>query len=165
MTQVDLEGWHDFAVATVGAAGALAGLIIVAVSVNVKQIIAGSALPARAGATIAAVAVILVSGMAMLIPGQGAEALGVEVLVFSMAALAFQADAAVRLLRSQDGPPLSARVSTAVIGIGQLTGGVVGGILLVTGDAGGLFWVAGGFIAIFVVSIVNAWVLMVEILR
>jgi modulator of FtsH protease len=165
MEAIDLEGWHDFAVATAGAAGALAGLIIVAVSVNVKQIIAGSALPARAGATIAAIAVILVSAMAMLIPEQSALTLGIEVLVFGVVALAFQADMAVRMLRSHDGPSLARTIPTIVLGVGQLSGVVVGGILLITGNPDGLYHVAAGFIAIFIVSIVNAWVLMVEILR
>jgi modulator of FtsH protease len=165
MTSVDLEGWHDFAAATVGAAGALAGLIIVAVSVNVKQIIAGSALPARAGATIASIAVILVSSMAMLIPSQRAEVLGIELVAFAAAALAFQVDAAVRMLRSHDGPRLALKIPTIVLGAGQLSGVLAGGILLIAGNPDGLFHVAAGFIVIFIVSIVNAWVLMVEILR
>lgn len=165
MGAIDLEGWHDFAAATAGAAGALAGLIIVAVSVNVKQIIGGSALPARAGATIAAIAVILVSAMAMLIPNQSALTLGIELVAFGVVALGFQADAAIRMLRSHDGPDRPRTIATIVVGVGQLTGVIVGGILLITGNPDGLYHVAAGFIAIFIVSIVNAWVLMVEILR
>ena len=48
-----MEGWHDFFVATVGAAAALAGLIIVAISVNIKDIIAFPSMISRAGATVA----------------------------------------------------------------------------------------------------------------
>ena len=165
MSAIDLDGWHDFAATTAGAAGALAGLIIVAVSVNVKQIIAGSALPARAGATIASIAVILVSAIALLIPDQSTLTLGLELVLFATVALGFQADAAVRMLRSHDGPSLPRTIPTIVLGVGQLSGVLVGGILLITGDPGGLYHVAASFIAIFVVSIVNAWVLMVEILR
>lgn len=165
MGAIDLTAWQGFAAASAGTAGALAGLIIVAVSVNVKQILAGSALPARAGSTIAAIGVILVSALAMLIPQQSIVPLGIEVLLFGLVGLGFQADAAVRMLRSHDGPSLSRTIPTIVLHVGQMSGVVVGGILLITGDAGGLVHVAWGFIAIFIVSIVNAWVLMVEILR
>ncbi|MDO9355187.1 MAG: hypothetical protein Q7T55_15930 [Solirubrobacteraceae bacterium] len=166
MDSLDLDGWHDFAAATAGVAGALAGLIIVAVSVNVKQIIEGSALPARAGATIASIAVILVSAMAMLIPTQPALWLGLEIVGFTVVALLFQADAAVRILRSHDsGLTLGRKIGTIVLGVGQFSGLLIGGALIMSGDASGVFHVAAGFIAIFIVAIVNAWVLMVEILR
>jgi modulator of FtsH protease len=165
MGAIDLDSWHDFAAATAGSAGALAGLIIVAVSVNVKQIIAGSALPSRAGATIAAIALILVSALAMLVPQQSAVSLGLELVAFAVVALAFQVDVAIRMLRSHDGPSLSRTIPTLILGIGQFTGVVVGGAMLISGNSDGLFHVAAGFIAIFIVSIVNAWVLMVEILR
>ncbi|WP_291057194.1 hypothetical protein [Herbiconiux sp.] len=165
MGAFDLTAWQGFAAASAGTAGALAGLIIVAISVNVKQILAGSALPARAGSTVAAIAVILVSALAMLIPQQSAQSLGIELLLFAVVGLGFQADAAVRMLRSHDGPSLSRTIPTIVLHIGQMSGVVVGGILLITGDGVGLVHVAWGFIAIFIVSIVNAWVLMVEILR
>ncbi|MFB2599079.1 hypothetical protein ACEXQE_14905 [Herbiconiux sp. P17] len=165
MDATDLESWQTFASASAGTAGALAGLIIVAISVNVKQILAGSALPARAGSTIAAIAVILVSALAMIIPGQSLDKLGIVVLLFGAVALAFQADAAVRMLRSHDGPSLSRTIPTIVLHVGQLSGVLIGSILLISGNADGLFHIAWGFIAIFIVSILNAWVLMVEILR
>jgi modulator of FtsH protease len=165
MDATDLESWQAFASASAGTAGALAGLIIVAISVNVKQILAGSALPARAGSTIAAIAVILVSALAMIIPGQSLDKLGYVVLGFGVVALAFQVDAAVRMLRSHDGPSLSRTIPTIVLHIGQLSGVLVGSIMLISANPDGLFHIAWGFIAIFIVSILNAWVLMVEILR
>ena len=41
----------------------------------------------------------------------------------------------------------------------------VGGALLIAGARAGLFWVAAGDIACLVAVVLNAWVLMVEILR
>lgn len=165
MDATTLDGWHDFAATSAGASGALAGLIIVAISVNVKQILAGSALPARAGSTVAAIVVVLVSSLAMLIPNQSAVTLGFLVLAFGAAALGFQIDASVRMLRSHDGPSIGRTLPTVVLHIGQLSGVIVGGIILATGNWDGLVHVAAGFISIFIVSIVNAWILMVEILR
>ena len=42
---------------------------------------------------------------------------------------------------------------------------VIGGVLLLAGEAGGAYWIAAGIIATFVFSVLNAWVLLVEILR
>jgi len=49
-----LEAWTDFNVAMVGATAALAGLLIVAMSVNIGEIMKSVTLPPRAAASIAA---------------------------------------------------------------------------------------------------------------
>ena len=45
-------GWAEFSVATAGAGAALAGLVMVVISVNVREILASPSLPARAGAAV-----------------------------------------------------------------------------------------------------------------
>ena len=42
---------------------------------------------------------------------------------------------------------------------------VVGGISEIAGAGGGLYWVAGGIVLAIAGAVVNAWVLLVEILR
>src|SRR4051812_48838511 len=75
------DGWHDFFVAMAGASAALAGLVMVALSVNIKAILALPSLPARAGAAVGSlVLAVVICGLA-LIPGQPAALLGAEVLV------------------------------------------------------------------------------------
>ena len=45
-----MDGWSEFAVAAAGATAALAGLVIVGISVNIKEILAFPGLTARAAA-------------------------------------------------------------------------------------------------------------------
>jgi hypothetical protein len=41
----------------------------------------------------------------------------------------------------------------------------VGGVSLIAGSGGGLYWVLAGVVAAFIGVVVNAWVLLVENLR
>jgi hypothetical protein len=42
---------------------------------------------------------------------------------------------------------------------------LVGAVILLTGSFSGLYWIAAGVLLVFVGSVANAWVLLVEILR
>lgn len=167
MEDFGLEQWHDFGVATAGAAGALVGLLIVAISVNIREILRSKLLPARAGATIAALSAVLIGALLLLVPGQSRNWLGMELVVVSFVALVFQVRMVVVLGRDHDpAAPTGSRSLKSAVAVGQLVPVLVGGILVVAGQPSvGLAWVAAGFLAVFVFSITNAWVLMVEILR
>jgi hypothetical protein len=158
--------WTDFFTAAAGASAALAGLIFVALSVNIGNIIRTAHLPARAAAAIGVLILILVCSMAALIH-QPAPALGTEILVFGLYACWLQVSSARQgfAARSKLQRPLWESVLNAVLGQIQVLPFMVGGILLLAGYYRGLYWVAGGCIAIFIFSVLNAWVLLVEILR
>ncbi|GGF38593.1 hypothetical protein [Subtercola lobariae] len=169
-----LEAWHDLFVASAGAAAALAGLIIVAMSVNIKEIIAIRSMPARAGTSIAALVLIVVVSIGALIPVQATWMLGLETLVFALVALAFAADATVRLVQDAresaaagQRRPLSNIIANASLSVIQVIPFVVGGVILVVGGqtSVGLSWIAAGILLVFIGAVVNAWVLLVEILR
>ncbi len=159
------EGWSDFFVATAGAAAALAGLIIVAMTVNIQTILAIPSMTSRAGATIASLVLIVVSAAAGLIPEQSLAVLGVEILVFTVGAAAWAVIAAVRMITDAEPPYIGITWFKAVIAIGQMVPFAVGGVVLVAGQDAGLYWVAAGILLVFIGSVVNAWVLLVEILR
>ncbi len=159
------EGWSDFFVATAGAAAALAGLIIVAMTVNIQTILSIPSMTSRAGATIASLVLIVVTAAAGLIPGQGIRYLGAEIVLFTAGAAILAVDSAVRMLRTAEPPYRGITGFKAVLAIGQMLPFAVGGVLLAADTDAGLYWLAGGILLVFIVSVANAWVLLVEILR
>lgn len=161
---MDLADWSELFVATAGAAAALAGLIIVAMSVNIETIVSEPSLPSRAGATIASLILVVVVTIAGLIPEIGSGAMGWVTLAFSLVALGFALDSAIRLARLPGQPELARLVKGAVM-IVPLAGFVTGAVILITGDGAGMYFVAAGILLVFVSSVLNAWVLLVEVRR
>jgi Ca2+/Na+ antiporter len=158
--------WSNFFIAAAGASAALAGLVIVAVSVNIASILKYPHLPARAAAAIGSLILILVASMAALVP-QPARYLGVEILVFAAGCwlLEFQSmRKSVAASREHHRPQSESLWEIATVQV-QLLPFLIGAILLMAGRPAGMYWVAAGTIAIFIFSTLNAWVLLVEILR
>ncbi len=159
------EGWSEFFVATAGAAAALAGLIIVAMTVNIQTILSIPSMTSRAGATIGSLILIVVSAAAGLIPHQSVQLLGAEILVFAVGAAALTVDSVIRMIRTAEPPYRSVTWLKSTVALVQVVPFVVGAILLLTGSDAGLYWIAAGALLVFVGSVANAWVLLVEILR
>lgn len=160
-----LAGWDDFFLGAAGAAAALAGLLFVAISINVREILADAALPARAGETIVFAVAPLALSLLVLMPDQSVRVVGVEVLVVALGAWFVTSRAQVHRWRRTRGRDVD-RGSWSIL-IGQITswGPVIGGLVLVAGNADGLYAVAIGIALSFVVAVLNGWVLLVEILR
>ncbi|NNC11047.1 hypothetical protein HII28_04025 [Planctomonas sp. JC2975] len=160
------EGWGDFFVAVAGAAAALAGLIIVAMSVTIKEILASRTLPSRAAATVSSLVLILVLAVVGLIPHQADAALGVEIVVASVIGFAPPLLMAQRVLTDTTfHAGVATRVFRVVVGLLPVLLALIGGVLVIAGASSGLFVVAAAIALVFVTSMLNAWVLLVEIQR
>ena len=163
VSNYDVEPWHDLFVATTGAGAALAGLVFVAVSINIEQILRQRGLPERGLQTVLLLVGSVVVSVFGLVP-QTTTALAVEAIFVGSALLAFFAGSLRPVLAGTQGPHvwIATRVLTLLPGSVPY---VVAGISLVIGRGGGLPWLVVGIVGAFVGAIVNAWVLLVEILR
>jgi hypothetical protein len=160
------EGWGELFLAEAGASAALAGLLFVAISINLERIIALRSLPGAAlGAIALLVAVLMVSTFA-LVPGQPRWVLGGEVLLVGIAAWSILTGIWIKALRAPipGQPRFVPAVSTVVTQAATLPL-VVAGVSLLLGAGGGLYWLVPGMAFSLVVAVVNAWVLLVEVVR
>jgi hypothetical protein len=163
VTAYDVAEWHDLLVASAGAAAALAGLVFVAVSINIERIIQHSGLPERALQTVILLLAAVVASVFGLIP-QSRTALGVELLVAGLLLIGFFAATATTVFRDTRGHPgwLLSRLLAVVPGFVCYP---IAGLSLLIEAGGGLRWLVAGIVGAMVGAVVNAWVLLVEILR
>ncbi|HXZ73881.1 MAG TPA: hypothetical protein VEH31_23830, partial [Streptosporangiaceae bacterium] len=139
MTAYQPEQWHDMFVAMAGAAAALTGLIFVAVSINLEQVLKYPALPRRAVETLAIMIGLLVLSVFVLIPGQSLAALGAELLVLGVVLGGGLLVARIRLPRAA-GQPLTWTVTPVVVILAGTLPTVVAGTSVLVRGGGGLYW-------------------------
>ncbi|ROO84852.1 hypothetical protein EDD29_2381 [Actinocorallia herbida] len=160
----DAGAWADFCAAVMGTSGALSGLLIVAVTINIERILAYPGLSARAAATLILFAAPLVLCALVLAPGQPRGALAAELLATG-AVLGWALTAAhARAARAPDRRDRSRHLRTATTLL--CAGGVLlAGATLAAGWGGGLYWLLPTVLGAFVLGLLATWVLLVEILR
>jgi hypothetical protein len=160
----DPAEWSDLFVASAGAAAALAGLVFVAVSINIERILKFPGLPERALETVALLLSVVVISLVGLIPGQGRVALGAELLGVSLAV-----GGMIAAISSQQLPPgvepRTWRTARLVVQSAGTLPQILGGLSVILAVGGGLYWIVGGIVGAIVGAVANAWVLLVEILR
>jgi modulator of FtsH protease len=163
LTAYSPSEWTDLFVASAGASAALAGLVFVAVSINIDRILKFPGLPARALETLMLLLSVLVVSTLALIPDQSHTALGIELLVEGVVITVVVTTLAFRSLPSRASRQwLVGRLVVAALGTVPL---VVGGATLLAATGGGLYWTVGGILGATAGAVLNAWVLLVEILR
>ncbi len=159
------SGWHDLLIATAGASGALAGLVFVALSINLARILANPELPGRAGETLLLLAGALIVSIIMLIPDASDQTLGW--LVFGVGvfmwgpALRMQILSFTRKTYYARSFAFRRLVTHQIATLPML----VAGVALACKSSAGMDWLVVALIASMVTALQNAWVLLVEIVR
>jgi hypothetical protein len=159
-----LAGWSDFHVAMVGAAAALAGLVIVAASVNIETVVSVRTVTSRLAASIATlILAIIVSGVA-LVPGLPLLWLGITTVVATIPTGAFQVHAASTLAGDRRGTP-TMQFLRPTIGFVPLLAYLAAGALCLVGQPAGVLVGAVGTLLAIVSAILTSWIALVEVLR
>jgi hypothetical protein len=164
MTSLQAAQWHDMFLAIAGAAAALAGLLFVAVSINLTRILEFEILPTRAVETLSIMVGLLLLAVIMLIPGQSTTVLGAEILALGLGLTALLVPKRLRIPRNPDEPLTWNLTPILIVTTGTLPL-VIAGSSVLAGGGGGLYWLVPEVILGFVGSILNAWILLVEINR
>ena len=157
--------WDTFFTTEVTVAAGLTGLVFVALSINLGSIIASGSLVARAAEALVLLVQPVLLGLIVLAPGgrraSGAALCAVAgVFVAGLVALLVQG----RPRSSEDHRMLQFRVRAVVV-LATMGTILAGSVLLTTGDGGAYGWIGFGALAGMTIGIVDAWVLLVEILR
>ncbi|MDE2228265.1 MAG: hypothetical protein KGL11_04395 [Alphaproteobacteria bacterium] len=156
-----LEAWHDLYVMLGSSAAALIGLLFVATSLHLDDIIANQVYRHRARNIALHLLALLVQATAILAP-QPMTLLGLEICAVNLLGLSIpitfthRAFIRDRELGRRGGSVLSIAIAYMA---GYLTG-VVGGAALFFGAGWGLYLVTAAFVDFLVSVIVNAWAVM-----
>jgi hypothetical protein len=161
----DAEAWTEIAAAIVAASAALAGLIFVALSINLDRIIQLGGVADLALEGVVVLTSVLFGGIVVLVPGQPSSVLAVDLVILGVAPVTvigwlfrrtwLESEPAYRIKRLQ------------MATVNGLPGALfaVGGITLWAGTGGGLYWLVPAWAIGMLAGIVNAWVLLVEVKR
>jgi hypothetical protein len=162
---ISIAAWSNYLSVLAGAAATLTGLVFVAVSINLSRVLSVPGLTGRAAESLMQLFGVLIISTTALIPLQTPVALGAEILALGSALWLVQTVLQVRYVRSKTGHPRAwAATRMAQTQFASIPF-CISGILLLRGSPAGLYWLAPGCIFSLVAGALNAWVLLVEILR
>jgi hypothetical protein len=157
--------WIGFGTAVATGAAALAGLLFIAVSINLKQILEIKSLPSRAAQTLVMFATPLITALLLVVPGQARVALGVELLATGLCIGGVQVWLNLRATRVPEETAWQRMVGRVVPTILSCACLAIAGATLIAVAGGGLYWLVPSVLAALVFGLINVWVLLVEILR
>jgi modulator of FtsH protease len=154
-----------FFTAMIAAAAALTGLLFVAVSINLAEILKGGKfLSARAAETLATLLLVVVSSALTLIP-QNIRLIGLEIVIVVVPMLVITIRSQLGYWRQNRADPLQwtiSRMASTALGTVPST---VAGFSLALHGGGGFYWLAPAALLGIVGAVYNAWVLLIEIIR
>jgi hypothetical protein len=165
-----MDDWHDFFATAAQTAAALAGLLLVGVSINLEKFMANPryGFAGRALEALVLLVAVLIVNSLLLVPAQGTVVVGVEVLVVGIADWA--AIVVIQLLQLRNWHSLEATlrpkfVARVVLGQAATLPFVGAGIAVLSWGVSGLYLLVAGVVLTILVAGASSWILLVEINR
>jgi hypothetical protein len=169
MNGYSTEGWGELFLAAAGATAALSGLIFVGLSVNIRTVldidksVGHNFLTGRAIEALVALLNVLAISLVALTPGIPRYVLAGFILLIAAGSAVSPARA---LVASRAQGRLGAGTAWRLVIAAFVTFTLVtAGVTLAAGYGGGLGWLPASFVLAIAIAAINAWVLLVEILR
>jgi modulator of FtsH protease len=157
--------WAGLFAEETSASAALTGLLFVAISIKLSRIVSMPVLIARSAKALSTLVGVLLAATFCLVPGQprtllGGELMLVGILIWIMITSSERAS-------SRDNPYMrrGQRILHVILAQGSSLPMIVGGVSLILGVGGGLYWLVAGMIISFIAALLDAWVLLIEIHR
>jgi hypothetical protein len=152
----DVPAWSAFALGT----AVVSAVVLAVAATHLGPLLTGPS-AARAALTLAVPLCLSVVALCLLVPGQSATALGVEI-VGAGAALGLAGVIWAGTTGAAPGEPRRARPATLVVVLVPVVLLLVGGTAYAVGSFGGLYWVFAATAAGLVGTAVNAGLLLAE---
>ena len=161
----DVARWGTFFSAETSASAALTGLLFVAISINLQQIVKSPNLVSRALKALLTLTVVLFVSSLCLVPGQSASALAGEIGM--LGALLWLSGIWLQHKSVHNNPYISARARTVhyVLAHACALPIIVAAFSILRARGGGLYLLVAATLLCFLSALLDAWVLMIEIQR
>lgn len=155
----DVAAWRDYFVMVGGGAAALTGLVFVAMTLHLQEIVHHPVHRHRARTILTGLTAVFLRCGLILMGNQSRQAVAVEIIAVLIVVETILYRSLVEAIRSQDRAVLVRGVgSFATLVLEQ-----VGAVILFAGAASGLYVVAVGMLSSFVFMVTGAWLLLVGV--
>lgn len=158
------EQWHDFFVTVGGGAAALAGLVFVALSINLRVLAQDPTHKNRAIGTLTGFAAIFMISAFGLLGNQNHQSLAIEWLVVSLPATYIYIRGYIRAAK-MGGSPAGLSIARTIFGTTCYSAQIIGSVFLLFGHIAGLYVAAVAMVISFASLISGAWLLIMGIHR
>ena len=156
------EGWHDFFLATAGAAAALTGLLFVAISLHMRYVAVDPYFRNLARGSLLGLVSVLVASLIVLV-NQPATWAGIELALFAVLSIVGEGWYDVVSYRRLTGGQAGATLIRSCVGLLLALTAFVGGLTIAFQASPGLYAIAVALILVTAWNLLNAWFLLVGV--
>jgi hypothetical protein len=156
------EAWHDLYITLGGSSAALIGLLFVAASLHIREIVNNPMFKIRVQYSTLILIGTLIQAAAILTP-QPARILGVELLVLNLWGVWFPVSLTYTAMMKPAAKRGGYSIYRGAFFISGFVLGVAGSIAMIAGAGWGLYLVTVCYVSSLIATVWNAWVMMLGI--